>query len=182
MGGIIMGITIRKATATDLDAVSGIYDRIHDEIEAGRASIGWLRDIYPTRATAEAALARDELFVEEQDGLVVGTAILNQTQVDAYFGAPWEHDVPEKDIMVLHTLVIDPRCKGAGLGREFAAYYERYARSHGCRALRIDTNARNTAARGFYRKLGYREIAIVPVTFNGIPGVDLVLLEKFLDA
>ena len=34
MGGIIMGITIRKATATDLDAVSGIYDRIHDEIEA----------------------------------------------------------------------------------------------------------------------------------------------------
>ena len=40
MGGIIMGITIRKATATDLDAVSGIYDRIHDEIEAGRASIG----------------------------------------------------------------------------------------------------------------------------------------------
>ena len=107
-----MGIAIRKATAADLDAVSGIYARIHDEIEAGRASIGWLRDVYPTRATAEAALAQDELFVEEQDGVIVGAAILNKTQVDAYFGAPWEHDVPESEIMVLHTLVIDPRCKG----------------------------------------------------------------------
>ena len=82
--------------------------------------------------------------------------------------------------MVLHTLVIDPRCKGSGLGREFEAYYERYALSHGCRALRIDTNARNTVAQSFYRKLGYREIAVVPVTFNGIPGVDLVLLKSTL--
>lgn len=175
-----MSITFREAAAADLDAVSGIYERIHDEIEAGRASIGWLRDVYPTRATAEAALARGDLFVEEQDAVIVGAAILNKTQVDAYFGAPWEYDVPESEIMVLHTLVIDPRCKGAGLGREFEAYYERYARSHGCRALRIDTKARNTVARSFYRKLGYREIAIVPVTFNGIPGVDLVLLEKYL--
>ena len=88
MGGSFMGIAIRKATAADLDAVSGIYGRIHDEIEAGRASIGWLRDVYPTRATAEAALARDELFGEEQDGIIVGAAILNKTQVDACFGAP----------------------------------------------------------------------------------------------
>ena len=180
MGGIFMGITIRKATSADLDAVSGIYERIHDEIEAGRASIGWIRGVYPTRVTAEAALTRGDLFVEERDGEVVGTAILNQTQVNAYFGAPWEHDVPENEVMVLHTLVIDPSRKGAGLGQMFEVYYERYALSHGCRALRIDTNARNTVARNFYRKLGYREIAVVPVTFNGIPGVDLVLLEKYL--
>ena len=175
-----MGIRIRKATADDLDAVSGIYSRIHDEIEAGRVSIGFIRNVYPIRATAEAALARGDLFVEERDGSVIGTAILNQTQVDVYFGAPWEHDVPENEVMVLHTLIIDPNCKGTGLGRTFEAYYERYALSHGCRVLRIDTNARNTVARAFYRKLGYREIDIVPCVFNGIPNVNLVLLEKYL--
>ena len=73
-----------------------------------------------------------------------------------------------------------PAARALAWGQTFEAYYERYALDHGCRSLRIDTNARNTAARNFYRKLGYREIAIVPVTFNGIPGVDLVLLEKYL--
>ena len=31
-----------------------------------------------------------------------------------------------------------------------------------------------------YKKLGYREIAVVPTVFNGIPDVNLVLLEKYL--
>ena len=36
----------------------------------------------------------------------------------------------------------------------------------------------NMAARAMYRKMGYKEIGIVPTTFNGTAGVDLVLLEK----
>ncbi len=42
----------------------------------------------------------------------------------------------------------------------------------------IDTNERNLAARAMYSKYGYQEIDIVPTTFNGIEGVNLVLLEK----
>ena len=59
-------------------------------------------------------------------------------------------------------------------------FYEWWAKEHDLPELRIDTNARNTAARGMYQKLGYKEIGIVPTTFNGIPGVYLVLLEKNL--
>ncbi|MBQ0018882.1 MAG: hypothetical protein KBS63_06770 [Clostridiales bacterium] len=47
-----------------------------------------------------------------------------------------------------------------------------------CTVLRIDTNARNRTARKMYASLGFREADIVPTVFNGIPGVDLVLLEK----
>ena len=42
----------------------------------------------------------------------------------------------------------------------------------------MDTNAKNTNARNLYKKLGYSEIGIIPCVFNGINGVDLVLLEK----
>ena len=80
--------------------------------------------------------------------------------------------------MVLHTLVIDPALRDRGLGRAFLAYYEGFALSHGCCSLRIDTNARNVNARAFYKKLSSWEAAAVPCAFNGIPGVDLVLLEK----
>lgn len=161
--------TIRKAARADLDAVCRIYDQIHTAEERGEAAIGWQRGVYPERETAEAALARGDLFVQEQNGEIVGTAILNQTQVDSYAGANWRYDAPDSEVMVLHTLVIDPEAKSRGLGREFAAFYEGYALAHGCRYLRIDTNARNARARRFYQKLGYAEIGVVPCTLTVSP-------------
>ena len=172
---------IRKAVAADILAVARIYDEIHSAEEAGGQTIGWIRGVYPTAATAEAALARDDLFVLEADG-VVGAGIINQIQVDCYAGAPWEYDAPEDEVCVLHTLVIAPSAGGRGFGGKFVRFYEDYAREHGCAELRMDTNARNARARAMYAGLGYREIGIVPTVFNGIPNVDLVLLEKHLGA
>lgn len=117
-----MDINIRKATKADLAAIEDIYDRILTEEERGRAKIGWVRGVYLTRATAEAALEADELFVEEADGRVVGVAIINGKRVDAYAGAPWMYDVPDSRITVLHTLVIDPLAAGRGLGTAFVSF------------------------------------------------------------
>ncbi len=172
---------IRKAKRDDLEAVEGIYQRIHDEEEQGRSTIGWLRGVYPVRATAEAALERGDLFVLEDGGQVAAAAILNQLQVPEYADCPWAYPAPEDQVMVLHTLVVDPLAQGRGYGRAFVAYYEDYARAHGCPYLRMDTNARNVRARELYAKLGYAEPGIVGCTFNGIPGVRLVCLEKRLE-
>ena len=168
---------IRKATAADLDAIEQIYEDIHTAEEEGAATIGWIRGIYPTRKTAEAAVLRDDMFVLE-DGEIIGTGIINRTQVDVYYGAPWRFDTDK--VCVLHTLVISPKVSGRGYGRAFVEFYERWALDHNLPELRIDTNARNSAARAMYKKMGYEEIGIVPTVFNGIPGVDLVLLEKNL--
>lgn len=173
-------VMIRKATVHDIPAVAAIYDEIHSEEEKGRLEVGWERNVYPTEQTALNALSAGELFVEEQDGAVVGAAIINQKQVDVYEDGNWSVDAADEDVMVLHTLVISPRAGGKGLGREFVRFYEEYAGMHGCRYLRMDTNERNSRARAMYRKLGYREIGIVPTVFNGIEGVGLVLLEKTL--
>lgn len=171
-------VNIKKASRLDLDAVEKVYSEVHDAEEAGRITTGWIRSIYPTRQTAEAALDRDDLFVLTEDGDVVGTAIINQIQVDVYYGAPWEHEADDNDVCVLHTLVISPGAGRKGYGNAFIRFYEEYAANIGCHELRIDTNARNKTARSMYRKAGYKEIDIVPTIFNGIPGIDLVLLEK----
>ena len=171
---------IRKATAADLSAVEAIYDEIHDAEEKGIITTGWLKGIYPVRAVAETALQRDDLFVMEEDGILCGAALINQIQVDVYAGAPWKQDVPDDQVCVLHTLVISPKANGRGLGKQFVQCYEDYARRNGMPELRIDTNKRNARARAMYRKLGYEEIGIVPTVFNGIPDVNLVLLEKYL--
>lgn len=170
-------MTIRRATIFDLNGVAKVYDEIHDAEEAGKITTGWIRNVYPTRTVAEAALQRGDLFVMEDNDQVVGAALINQIQVDVYDGAPWEHD---GEVCVLHTLVISPRIHGKGAGRKFVEFYENYAFNHGWHELRIDTNARNERARKMYAGMGYKEIAIVPTVFNGIPDVNLVLLEKNL--
>ena len=137
-----------------------------------------LRDTHPAFDEAKAIGDVGIPCYVLEDGTVLGAGIINQTQVDAYYGMPWEHDTDA--VCVLHTLVISPQASGKGYGRAFVEFYERWAMEHGLPELRIDTNAKNTIARAMYRKLGYKEIGIVPTTFNGIPGVDLVLLEKNL--
>ena len=171
---------IRKAIPSELNEIVRLYDAVHTAEEAGLTATGWVRGVYPSEKTVQDALNRDDLFILEEDARILAAAVINRLQVDAYAGAPWKHPVPDDRVCVLHTLAVAPAARGRGFARFFLEFYEAYARSVNCPELRIDTNARNEAARAMYRKHGYEEIGIVPTVFNGIPGVDLVLLEKNL--
>ncbi len=171
---------IRKATEKDIDAIERLYDAIHTFEENGKQTIGWIRGIYPIRKTAEDALQRNDLFVLEDEGIIQGTAIINKIQVDSYKQGNWKYCVDDNQVCVLHTLVISAESAGKGYGKAFLSFYEKYAFNHRCTELRIDTNARNIVARKMYKKHGYEEIGIIPTDFNGIEGIDLVLLEKYI--
>ncbi len=172
---------IREAVQADIPQVAAIYDRILTEEEQGRAVVGWIRGVYPTERTARDALAAGTLFVLEQEGKIAAAAKIDRNQVPEYANAPWRYpDAPDSQVMVLHTLVVDPAFAGRGCGKQFVAFYEEHARACGCPYLRMDTNAKNAAARRLYSRLGYWEAGIVPCAFNGIPDVQLVCLEKKL--
>ena len=173
-------MNIRKANLHDIDRIAEIYEEIHTKEEAGRASIGWIRGVYPTRQTAEAAVARDDMFVMEINDRIVAAARINREQVTEYADAPWSVNAPADQVMVLHTLVVSPSESGKGYATEFVRFYENFALEHDCPYLRMDTNAKNAAARRLYRKLGYAEAGIVISQFNGIPDVPLVCLEKIV--
>lgn len=171
---------IREATKDDVNSIEKIYESIHDGEEKGLTTIGWIRNIYPTRKTAEDALARKDLFVMEDENNIVAVAIINQLQVDEYKYAAWKHPAKDNEVMVLHGLAVDPCQKSKGYGKAFVAFYENYAKQHHCITLRMDTNVRNKRARNLYQKLGYEEIGVVQCVFNGIPNVQLACLEKYL--
>lgn len=170
----------RKAKTEDIPAIVEIYSQIHEEEKRGSLYVGWLPDVYSTADTAETALKRQDLFVCEEEGIVLASAIINQLQVDVYEDGDWRYWGSEEEVMVLHTLAVSPNVARKGVGSGFVKFYEEYARKKGCSVLRMDTNEQNTIARELYRKLGYLEAGIVPCEFNGIPGVNLVLLEKKL--
>ena len=171
---------IRLATQKDIETVSAIYERIHMMETDGKLRIGWVPGVYPIRATAEEALRRGDLFVYVQNGTVVASAIINQIQDPVYVTGQWSFPAADDEVMVLHTLTVDPACGGRGIGRKLVAFYEDYALSQGCPVLRLDTNVINSIACRMYPALGYHEAGIVCCDFNGIPNIQLVLFEKSL--
>ena len=190
---------IRKATAEDIPAVAAIYEAILQREEQGELVIGWQRGVYPTEETARQALAAGTLYVMEEEPqeededrhskdhhgaagrpAIVAAAKIDRQQVDVYADCDWKYPANDSEVLVLHTLVVDPKESGRGHGSAFVAFYEQLARDLGCKCLRMDTNERNRAARRLYSRLGYREAGILPCRFNGIEGVNLVTLEKSL--
>jgi len=172
---------IRKAVEKDISQIVKIYEDILSiEETSGGTRTGWIRGMYPTEKTAIDALNHDTLFVYENDGRVVAAAKIDQNQVKEYADCRWEYDAPDDEVMVLHTLAVDPKSAKQGYGRAFIDFYEKYALENGCRYLRMDTNKTNAVARRMYEKLGYSEAGIVTSDFNGIPDVSLVCLEKKL--
>lgn len=171
---------IRLATLNDLPAIAAIYAAINDEEKAGRMTVGWIRGVYPTADTAREAIEAGELYVLEADGRVAASARINQTQMPAYADVAWRYPADASQVMVLHTLTVDPACSGRGCARAFLAFYEDFALTHGCTCLRIDTNEKNAVARRMYARHGYIESGIIPTVFNGIPNVNLVCMEKMV--
>lgn len=172
---------LRKAEARDLDAIESIYNKIFSkEEESGKVTTGWERGIYPRRETAEAALKRNDMFVIEDEGSIVGSGVINKDQLDVYEKGKWKFAAKDSEVMVLHTLAIDPDKSGMGYGKRFVDFYEDYAREKGFKYLRMDTNEKNKPARSLYTKLGFEEIDCLPCLFNGLEGVNLILFEKKL--
>ncbi len=121
----------RKAAVGDLNRIAEIYSNILDLEEAGKATTGWVRNIYPSRETALEGINADEMFVLEDEDTIVAAARINQEQVPEYANASWEHtDAPDDKVMVLHTLVVDPTLSDKGYGSAFVRFYEDYAAKH----------------------------------------------------
>lgn len=171
---------IRKGTAADLDGCAQVYEA-HLDYEAAHINYtNWQKGLYPTRATAERALAAGTLYVDEEDGVITGCANLNHIQPAEYTNIPWSIPAEGDEVLVIHTLVIRPDCTGGGRGRTFVAFAEELARAQGCKVIRLDTYEGNEPAKAFYPRLGYRCAGICEFFFENFIQENLVCFEKSL--
>jgi protein-tyrosine phosphatase len=92
-----------------------------------------------------------ELFVSRADGLVVAAVVVVFDD-----GPVWGPDTGEAGYV--HTLVIDRRYAGSGLGRRLLEQAERLVTARGRLRVRLDCVATNGRLRAYYRQAGYREV------------------------
>lgn len=157
---------IRRAEPRDLDAADAFFGAVHDALEAGPNPPGWRRGRYPTRATAEAALAERTLHLLEADGEVAGTVVLNHLDEPAYAEGAWTFGGDWSRVYVVHTLAAHPKLRGRGVGAKLLDYAERLARSDGLEALCLDVYAENAPAIRLYERRGFKHVGTVDLGYG----------------
>ena len=98
---------------------------------------------------------REACWIAERDGTPVGSVFLVQARDDAT-------QAPRDGVAQLRMLLIEPAARGLGLGLALVNECERFARHAGYRKIVLWTNAGLLAARGIYRKCGYRLVHSEP--------------------
>jgi [ribosomal protein S18]-alanine N-acetyltransferase len=76
----------------------------------------------------------------------------------------------------LYSIVVDPACRGRGVGRVLAEDVLKQAREAGCDRLDLEVRADNASAQALYRALGFSEQRRLPGYYDD--GMDGVRLER----
>ena len=140
-------IDVREATTED--EIASARTLIHE-------FIGWLRQVYPE---AKDALEEDFRAVEaELDTYKPPTGKLLVAYVDGHAaGIVALRDIGQRICEMKHTFV-SAKFRGQGVGRALTITVIRDARALGYLDMRLGTGAKQVAAQGLYRSLGFREI------------------------
>ncbi len=149
-----MEYTFRRATSADSDK---IWEILQEAIaRRGQEGSKQWQDGYPNPEVIASDIDKGIAFVLVKDRLPVGyTAVLiNDEPGYAKIDGKWLSPEDE-DFLVLHRIAISTAYSGLGLGRKILGFVEDYARQHGIRSIKADTNFDNPAMMRSFEKAGY---------------------------
>jgi ribosomal protein S18 acetylase RimI-like enzyme len=126
----------RRARPEDAPAIAALVNRAYEKYVA---RIG--QKPRPMTADYDKVVAKHQMWVAEDDGIIVAALEL----------------IPEKNVLLLENVAVDPAHQGKGLGRQLLQFAEDEARRQGYTALRLYTNVTMTENIALYEHYGYRK-------------------------
>jgi len=111
---------------------------------------------YPSATTFEKDIDRDELYVLELEGKVIGTIVISALIDDEYKPVKWLK--PETNSVYIHRLSVDPSKQGEGYAQILMDFAENQAKENGFASVRLDTFSQNKRNQKFYEKRGYQRL------------------------
>ncbi|KAL2837689.1 GNAT family N-acetyltransferase [Aspergillus pseudoustus] len=103
---------------------------------------------------------RERCWVAERDGEFLGCIMLVKDQTTTTAAEPSTSALSEPEspyrTAKLRLLLVEPRARGLGLGRDLVSQCTRFARSARYERIRLWTNGELVSARRLYMREGYR--------------------------
>lgn len=169
---------IRKAVASDTDAIAATYEELLTWEQTHENNSNWALGIYPTRKVPENVIPQGTMYVMEDDtGNIVASMNVNQDQAPEYGEVEWLYKASPEEVQVIHTLCIPPSQKRRGYGHRMLDFVKQQAVYNGCTVIRIDTYAYNEPAKALYTNNDFRISGWGHIVLQGVIPEDQVFLE-----
>ncbi|MBQ9080700.1 MAG: GNAT family N-acetyltransferase [Clostridia bacterium] len=149
-------MNIRKATATDLDALMPIFEEARGTIAA--LGIDQWQEGYPARADIQEDIERERSWCIVIDGKVSGSFAMiddGEPTYDKIYNGHWLTGDDSRDYIAIHRVAIAVASRGSGASTVMIEYASDFARKMGRRSLRIDTHEGNVVMRRMLEKHGF---------------------------
>lgn len=170
---------VRKGGMSDLPAVSRLLLRVCRWAQRQPVNpCGWRSGFYPKEEDAAAALSEGTLWILENGGIPAGVAVFNHKQAPAYRKGNWQTPAADPEVLVIHTLTVDPACSGRGGARLLIDAACKLGRETGCKAIRLDAFTGNYRAICLYENYGFRLAGTVDLGLN-VPGLKWFRLYEY---
>ena len=161
---MINNTIFKKATQAD---TSAIWDLLQGAIARRKAdgSIQW-QDGYPNPEVVANDIRKGAGYVLIQEGLIIGyvAILINEEPEYARLKGNWLTNV---DFVVFHRVAVAETHLGKGVAKELFLHIEEFAREHGIKSIKADTNFDNKAMLYLFEKFQYSYCG--EVTFRGTP-------------
>ena len=108
---------------------------------------------YPTKEAFEIDISRNELYINEEVGKIIGVIAITPKVDDEYLPVKWI--TRNENNLYIHRLAVHPNFQGKGYAQELMTFAEERAKFENYNSVRLDTFSRNTRNQKFYEKRGY---------------------------
>ena len=160
---------LRKTRDDEIDAAYEVIEQARNRI----ASLGidqW-QNGSPNRGLLVGDVAREEAYVVDDDGVIIGNVMLTCSEESCYNkidGSGWltPCEPGNPNYLVVHRFAVSDDALGKGVAKFMLSEAESMARKLGKTSVRIDTHEGNIPMRTLLSKCGYEECGTVILDLN----------------
>jgi len=163
---------IRKAIRKDLPGIMRMTQAVVGKMN-NQGSKQW-DEHYPAEADYLRDIERDELFVFEENGTVLGVCSISKRGHKEYHEINWSTNDPT---WTLKRMAVDPNQHGRGIADQLIQFAQKLAKQAGVYHLNTDTYSENQHAKRLFQRHGFQ---LVETRQDPSHSAELYYFEKSL--
>ena len=149
---IMKNLRLKEVSIKDLDQIRALYWRLLDSSPKYGQILQWKKNIYPNDDDWNSYIVKGEMYLILKDMDVIGAVAVTNAQSKEYRKIHWKVKADDRDVAVVHLLMILPEYQGDGAATAALDEIIKLAADKKKKAVRLDAIGTNVPAQRFNKR------------------------------